>query len=209
MSKITPPLWYDGTAEEAANFYVTLLPDSRIEAVNPSPIDTPSGPAGIVLTVVFTLAGQRFCGLNGGPQFPHSEAVSFTIETEDQAETDRLSDAIASNGGQPGPCGWIKDRWGFSWQQACRAGAGWNRPDNWLPAIRWNCDDVARRRTPTARSPSFANSLFRSAPRDKRDRGFESASLQQGVTCEPNFLDQVRRRDPSPASNAARVLPAK
>ena len=72
--------------------------------------------AGIVLTVVFTLAGQRFCGLNGGPQFPHSEAVSFMIETEDQAETDRLWDAIASNGGQPGPCGWIKDRWGVSWQ---------------------------------------------------------------------------------------------
>jgi len=116
MSKITPTLWYDGTAEEAANFYVTLLPDSRIEAVNRSPIDTPSGPAGIVLTVVFTLAGQRFCGLNGGPQFPHSEAVSFMIETEDQAETDRLWDAIASNGGQPGPCGWIKDRWGVSWQ---------------------------------------------------------------------------------------------
>ena len=116
MSKITPTLWYDGTAEEAANFYVTLLPDSRIKAVNRSPIDTPSGPAGIVLTVVFTLAGQRFCGLSGGPQFPHSEAVSFMIETEDQAETDRLWDAIASNGGQPGPCGWIKDRWGLSWQ---------------------------------------------------------------------------------------------
>lgn len=90
MSKITPTLWYDGTAEEAANFYVSLLPDSRIEAVNRSPIDTPSGPAGMVLTVVFALAGQLFCGLNGGPQFPHSEAVSFMIETEDQAETDRL-----------------------------------------------------------------------------------------------------------------------
>ena len=101
MSKITPTLWYDGTAEEAANFYVTLLPDSRIKAVNRSPIDTPSGPAGIVLTVVFTLAGQRFCGLSGGPQFPHSEAVSFMIETEDQAETDRLWDAIASKGGRP------------------------------------------------------------------------------------------------------------
>jgi predicted 3-demethylubiquinone-9 3-methyltransferase (glyoxalase superfamily) len=70
----------------------------------------------MVLTVVFTLAGQRFCGLNGGPQFPHSAAVSFMIETEDQTETDRLWDAIASNGGQPGPCGWIKDRWGVSWQ---------------------------------------------------------------------------------------------
>lgn len=116
MSKITPTLWYDGTAEEAARFYVTLLPDSRIDAVNRSPIDTPSGPAGMVLTVIFTLAGQRFCGLNGGPQFPHTEAVSFMIETEDQAETDRLWDAIASNGGKPGPCGWIKDRWGVWWQ---------------------------------------------------------------------------------------------
>jgi predicted 3-demethylubiquinone-9 3-methyltransferase (glyoxalase superfamily) len=73
MSKITPTLWYDGAAEEAANFYVTLLPGSRIEAVNRSPIDTPSGPAGMVLTVVFMLARQRFCGLNGGPQFPHSD----------------------------------------------------------------------------------------------------------------------------------------
>ena len=116
MSKITPTLWYDGTAEEAAKFYVSLLPDSRIVAVNRSPIDTPSGPACMVLTVIFTLAGQRFCALNGGPQFPHSEAVSFMIETEDQAETDRLWHAIASNGGQPGPCGWIKDRWGVSWQ---------------------------------------------------------------------------------------------
>jgi len=116
MSKITPTLWYDGTAEEAARFYVSLLPASRIEAINRSPIDTPAGPAGMVLTVVFTLAGQRFCALNGGPQFPHSEAVSFMIETEDQAETDRLWHAITSNGGQPGPCGWIKDRWGVSWQ---------------------------------------------------------------------------------------------
>jgi predicted 3-demethylubiquinone-9 3-methyltransferase (glyoxalase superfamily) len=116
MSKITPTLWYDGAAEDAARFYVGLLPDSRIEAVNRSPVDTPSGPAGMVLTVIFTLAGQRFCGLNGGPQFPHSEAVSFMIATDDQAETDRLWDAIASNGGKPGPCGWIKDRWGVSWQ---------------------------------------------------------------------------------------------
>ena len=116
MSKITPTLWYNGTAEEAAQFYATLLPNSRIETVNRSPIDTPSGPAGMVLTVSFTLAGQRFCALNGGPQFTHSEAISFMIETEDQAETDRLWEAIASNGGLPGPCGWIKDRWGVSWQ---------------------------------------------------------------------------------------------
>jgi predicted 3-demethylubiquinone-9 3-methyltransferase (glyoxalase superfamily) len=116
MSKITPTLWYDGTAEEAAGFYVGLLPDSGIEQVNRAPVDTPSGPAGSVLTVVFRLAGQRFCALNGGPQFPHSEAVSFMIETEDQAETDRLWDAITADGGQAGPCGWAKDRWGVSWQ---------------------------------------------------------------------------------------------
>ena len=77
----------------------------------------------MVLTVIFTLAGQRFCALNGGPQFKHSEAISFMIETEDQAETDRLWEAIASNGGLPGPCGWIKDRWGVSWQIHAEAAA--------------------------------------------------------------------------------------
>jgi predicted 3-demethylubiquinone-9 3-methyltransferase (glyoxalase superfamily) len=116
MSKITPTLWMNGTAEEAANFYVTLLPDSRIEQVNRSPIDTPSGPAGQVLTVIISLAGQRFCLLNGGPMFQHSEAVSFMIETEDQAETDRLWDAIVADGGQESVCGWCKDKWGVSWQ---------------------------------------------------------------------------------------------
>ncbi|HYF53534.1 MAG TPA: VOC family protein [Salinarimonas sp.] len=116
MSKITPTLWFDGAAEEAASFYVGLLPDSRIESVNRSPADTPSGPAGSVLTVVFRLAGQRFCALNGGPGFPHSEAVSFMIETADQAETDRLWAAVTGNGGREGPCGWARDRWGISWQ---------------------------------------------------------------------------------------------
>jgi predicted 3-demethylubiquinone-9 3-methyltransferase (glyoxalase superfamily) len=116
MSKITPTLWFDGAAEEAAAFYVGLLPDSRIEQVNRAPIDTPSGPAGSVLTVVFWLAGHRFCALNGGPRFPHSEAVSFMIETEDPAETDRLWAAVTGDGGQAGPCGWAKDPWGVSWQ---------------------------------------------------------------------------------------------
>jgi predicted 3-demethylubiquinone-9 3-methyltransferase (glyoxalase superfamily) len=114
MSNIRPTPWCNGTAEEAARFYARLLPGSPIDAVNRSPVDTPSCPARIVLTVVFTLAGQRFCGLNGGPQLSHSAAVSFMIETEDQAEIDRLWDAIASNGGRPGPCVWIKDRWGIS-----------------------------------------------------------------------------------------------
>ncbi len=116
MSKITPCIWYDGAAEEAANFYVTLLPDSRVDRVIKSPIDNPSGPAGQVLVVEFTLAGQAFMGLNGGPMFPQTEAVSFIIETEDQAETDRLWDALIADGGAPSQCGWLKDRWGVSWQ---------------------------------------------------------------------------------------------
>lgn len=114
--KIVPCIWYDGAAEEAARFYVSLLPQSHIDSVNRSPIDTPSGPAGMVLTVEFTLAGRRYIGLNGGAQFPHSEAVSFMILTDDQAETDRLWDAILANGGEENVCGWIRDRWGLSWQ---------------------------------------------------------------------------------------------
>jgi predicted 3-demethylubiquinone-9 3-methyltransferase (glyoxalase superfamily) len=116
MNKITPCLWYDGDAEEAARFYVTLLPDSRIDSVSRSPTDYPAGKAGDVLTVEFTLAGQAFLGLNGGPGNPFTDAVSFQIHTEDQAETDRLWDAIAGAGGEPVACSWIKDRWGLSWQ---------------------------------------------------------------------------------------------
>ena len=116
MSKITPCIWYHRAAEEAANFYVALLPGSRIDRVIKSPIDTPSGPAGQVLVVEFTLADQAFMGLNGGPMFPQTEAVSFIIETEDQVETDRLWDALIADGGTPSQCGWLKDRWGVSWQ---------------------------------------------------------------------------------------------
>jgi predicted 3-demethylubiquinone-9 3-methyltransferase (glyoxalase superfamily) len=116
MSKITPCLWFDGAAEEAANFYVSLLPDSRIDRVLKSPADTPSGPAGMVLTVEFTLAGQSFMGLNGGPQFRFSEAISFSIDCEDQAEVDRLWDALTADGGKPVACGWLTDRYGLSWQ---------------------------------------------------------------------------------------------
>jgi predicted 3-demethylubiquinone-9 3-methyltransferase (glyoxalase superfamily) len=116
MPKITPNLWFDGNAEEAANFYVSLLPDSRVETVSRSPADNPSTPAGAVLLVDFTLAGQRFTGLNGGPQFPFSEAVSFVIDCEDQAEVDRLWDALTEGGGSAGQCGWLKDRYGLSWQ---------------------------------------------------------------------------------------------
>jgi predicted 3-demethylubiquinone-9 3-methyltransferase (glyoxalase superfamily) len=115
MQKVTPFLWFDGQAEEAARLYVSLLPDSRIERVTRSPADTPSGPAGMVLTVEFTLAGTRFIGLNGGPQFPFTEAVSFQIACRDQAEVDRLWLALSA-GGSEGRCGWLKDRWGLSWQ---------------------------------------------------------------------------------------------
>ena len=115
MQKVTPCLWFDGQAEQAARYYVSLLPDSRIDRVVRSPADTPSGPAGMVLLVEFTLGGNRFTGLNGGPQFPFTEAVSFQIACEDQAEVDRLWVAL-SDGGSEGPCGWLKDRWGLSWQ---------------------------------------------------------------------------------------------
>lgn len=114
--KIVPCIWYDGAAEEAAAFYVSLLPDSRIDAVTRSPIETPSGPEGMVLMVEFTLAGRSYLGLNGGPQFPHTEAVSFQIMTDDQAETDRLWDALIADGGEESVCGWLRDRWGLSWQ---------------------------------------------------------------------------------------------
>ena len=114
--KVYPCLWFDGQAEEAANFYVTLLPDSRVEKVWRSPADTPSGPAGMVLTVDFTVGGQRLQGLNGGPDFRFNEAISIVIECDDQAEVDRLWDALTADGGEPGPCGWLKDRFGVSWQ---------------------------------------------------------------------------------------------
>ena len=116
MSKITPCLWFDGNAEEAAKFYVSLLPGSHIETVMRSPADNPSTPAGAVLVVDITLAGQRFTALNGGPDFAFTEAVSFVIDCEDQAEVDRLWDALIAGGGSPSQCGWLKDRYGLSWQ---------------------------------------------------------------------------------------------
>jgi predicted 3-demethylubiquinone-9 3-methyltransferase (glyoxalase superfamily) len=103
MDKVTPCLWFDGNAEEAANFYVSLLPDSRIDNIMRSPADNPSMKEGGVLMVDFTLAGRQYSGLNGGPQFPFTEAVSFVIHCEDQAEVDRLWDALIADGGQPSP----------------------------------------------------------------------------------------------------------
>jgi predicted 3-demethylubiquinone-9 3-methyltransferase (glyoxalase superfamily) len=116
MSKISPCLWFDGEAEEAANFYVSLLPDSRIETVQRNTVDSPGGKAGTVLVVEFTLAGQRFMALNGGMRFEYTPAVSFKIDCADQAEVDRLWDALTANGGEASRCGWLKDRYGLSWQ---------------------------------------------------------------------------------------------
>jgi predicted 3-demethylubiquinone-9 3-methyltransferase (glyoxalase superfamily) len=115
MQKVTPFLWFDGQAEAAARFYVSLFPDSRVDRVSRSAADTPSGPAGMVLTVEFTLSGTKFIALNGGPQYSFTEAVSFQIACADQAEVDRVWAAL-SDGGAEGQCGWLKDRWGLSWQ---------------------------------------------------------------------------------------------
>src|SRR5260370_16458261 len=115
MSKISPCLWFDGEAEEAAKFYVSLLPDSRIEKVQKNTVDGPAGKAGTVLMVEFTLAGQRFMALNGGTRFEYTHAVSFKIDCADQAEVDRLWDALSANGGQVEPCASLKDRFCVSW----------------------------------------------------------------------------------------------
>ena len=121
VSKNTICLWYDGTAEEAANFYARTFPDSRVGAVRRAPGDFPSGKKGDVLTVDFTVCGVPCLGLNGGPAFKHSEAFSFQIATDDQAETDRLWSAVLGNGGKASACGWCKDKWGLSWQITPRA----------------------------------------------------------------------------------------
>jgi predicted 3-demethylubiquinone-9 3-methyltransferase (glyoxalase superfamily) len=114
-SKITPHLWFADKAVEAASFYVSLFPDSRVDSVTPIPADTPSGPAGSVQVVEFTLAGQPFMAINAGPLDPFNHAVSFLVSCEDQAEVDRLWDALSA-GGTVEPCGWLKDRYGLSWQ---------------------------------------------------------------------------------------------
>ena len=116
MAKIAPCLWFNGQAEEAAEFYTKLFPDSRIDKVSRSTADTPAGPEGMVLTVDFTLAGEQFIGLNGGPEFQFNEALSFAIDCQDQAEVDRYWEALVEGGGEHGPCGWLKDRFGLSWQ---------------------------------------------------------------------------------------------
>jgi predicted 3-demethylubiquinone-9 3-methyltransferase (glyoxalase superfamily) len=116
MPKNTICLWFDHDAEAAAHFYAATFPDSAVKAVLRAPADYPSGKAGDVLTVEFTVAGIPCLGLNGGPAFRQSEAFSFQIATDDQAETDRYWNAIVGHGGSPSACGWCKDRWGLSWQ---------------------------------------------------------------------------------------------
>lgn len=116
IAKNTICLWYERDAEAAARFYAETFPDSAVGAVQRAPSDFPSGSQGDVLTVDFTVCGIPCIGLNGGPQFKHSEAFSFQISTEDQAETDRYWHAIVGNGGKESACGWCKDRWGISWQ---------------------------------------------------------------------------------------------
>jgi 2-polyprenyl-6-hydroxyphenyl methylase/3-demethylubiquinone-9 3-methyltransferase len=116
VSRNTLCLWYDGTALEAAQFYAKTFPDSAVGRVMHAPSDFPSGKQGDVLTVEFTVIGIPCLGLNGGPAFKHTEAFSFQVATDDQAETDRLWNAIVGNGGQASACGWCKDKWGLSWQ---------------------------------------------------------------------------------------------
>ena len=134
MSGITPCLWFDGNAEEAAEFYSSLFPNSQIDAIHRAPSDHPSGKAGDVLMVEFRLLGQPFTGLNGGPQFQFNEAISFQIPVETQAEADRFADALSAVP-EAEQCGWEKDRFGVSWQIATPV---WQAANNIPSGIWWH-----------------------------------------------------------------------
>lgn len=121
MAKIAPCLWFDGNAEEAARFYAATFPDSHVDAIHRAPADYPSGKAGNVITVEFTVLGMNFVGLNGGPHFKFNEAVSLQVYTDTQAETDSYWNAIVAGGGSESECSWCKDRYGLSWQIVPRA----------------------------------------------------------------------------------------
>jgi predicted 3-demethylubiquinone-9 3-methyltransferase (glyoxalase superfamily) len=143
-AKFTTCIWSNYTAEEQAAFYTSLLPGGRILSTQRTPADTPSQKAGDVIVVEFELAGQKFILLNGGPIFTHSEAMSFVIHTEDQAETDRLWNAIVDGGGQESQCGWCKDKWGLSWQIT---------PKRLLDLVFANPDPAAAKRAMEAMMP--------------------------------------------------------
>jgi len=134
LPSLTLCLWYNGDAEDAARFYADTFPDSSVDAVFHAPADFPGGNAGNVLTVEFTVLGAKCIGLNGGSIFPHTEAFSFQVATESQAETDRFWNALVGNGGQESACGWCKDKWGLSWQITPRVlTSGMADPD---PSVR-------------------------------------------------------------------------
>src|SRR5262245_31821318 len=116
MTGFTTNLWFDGNAEEAATFYARVLPDTHVDRVNRARADNPSGRKGDVLTVDWTMLGQPFTGINGGPDFRFNEAISFAIDCRDQAEVDHYWETLTADGGEPGPCGWLKDKYGLSWQ---------------------------------------------------------------------------------------------
>ena len=116
MSKISPCLWFDGEAEAAATHYTSIFPGGRILSVDRAASETPTGPEHAVLAVYFSIANETFIALNGGPEFTFNESISFSIDCDDQAEVDRCWDALIADGGEPSVCGWLKDRFGVSWQ---------------------------------------------------------------------------------------------
>lgn len=130
MSKISPHLWYTDKADEAAAFYASIFPDSRVTSVTGIPADNPSGPAGSVKVVEFTLCGQTFLAIGAGKHDPFNDAISLHVTCEDQAEIDRYWDALSKDGGKPVACGWITDKYGVRWQIAPRKMGEWMRsPD--------------------------------------------------------------------------------